>query len=114
MKLEQAARQALEALEQWKEHDAWHKRNDWNDEDESAITALREALAEPKKPEECAKRCPPFQVCDYCQKAEQADNSGDITNLVKAAVLAERDKALEAARTVGGEFFVEFEKVYLK
>ena len=38
--------QALEALEQWKEHDAWHKRNDWNDEDESAITALREALAE--------------------------------------------------------------------
>ena len=46
--------QALEALEQWKEHDAWHKRNDWNDEDESAITALREALSEQAEQEPVA------------------------------------------------------------
>lgn len=34
--------------------------------------------------------------------------------MVLEAVLAERDKALEAAITIGGEFSVEFEKVYLK
>lgn len=32
---------------------------------------------------------------------------------IEAAVLAERDKAMEAARTVGGEFYTEFKKEYL-
>ena len=86
MKLEQAARQALEALEKF------GIEVGVNGSVGTAITALREALAEqakhepvlwgddkfapherPQKPEKCANGCPPLQVCDYCQTAEQAE-----------------------------------------
>lgn len=61
-KLEQAARELLEAM--------WCKSLRVIAQKEAA---LRAALAEPKKPEECANGCPPLQVCDYCQKVEQAE-----------------------------------------
>ena len=59
-KLEQAAREVIRQ----------HSMECLSDK---AVDALREALAEPKKPEECANGCPRLQVCDYCQIAEQAE-----------------------------------------
>ena len=64
-KLEQAARQALGALVRAEAM--------YGQPNADIQTALREALAEPKKPEECANGCPQLQVCDYCQIAEQAE-----------------------------------------
>ena len=47
--------------------EGWVSRWDW-----ATLEAAQE-VAEPKKPEECANGCPPLQVCDYCQTAEQAE-----------------------------------------
>jgi hypothetical protein len=68
-----AMQMALEALESWKEWDAWNKADAFDKDDDKAITALREALAQPKKPDECANGCPERTVCDYCTAQPQGD-----------------------------------------
>ena len=100
-----AMQQALEALEMavsetldyiQKNHLCGAENNHWIVQSKKAITALREALAKPKKPEECAKGCPPLQVCDYCQKAEQADEIDWIeTNKALAKEIIEMKKQAE-------------------
>ena len=42
-----ALKLAEEALEGWKEYDTWTDQQMWNDDDEEALAAIREALAEP-------------------------------------------------------------------
>ena len=42
-----ALKLAVEALEGWKEYDTWTDQQMWNDDDEEALAAIREALAEP-------------------------------------------------------------------
>jgi hypothetical protein len=51
-----AMQMALEALESWKEWDAWNKADAFDKDDDKAITALREALAQPQEPS------PAFQI----------------------------------------------------
>ena len=45
-KTTEALKLAEEALEGWKEYDTWTDQQMWNDDDEEALAAIREALAE--------------------------------------------------------------------
>ena len=44
----EALKLAEESLEGWKEYDTWTDQQMWNDDDEKALAAIREALAEPE------------------------------------------------------------------
>jgi len=48
-KTTEALKLAEEALEGWKEYDTWTDQQMWNDDDEEALAAIREALAEQEK-----------------------------------------------------------------
>lgn len=49
-----ALKLAEEALEGWKEYDTWTDQQMWNDDDEEALAAIREAKAELEKQEPVA------------------------------------------------------------
>ena len=49
-----ALKLAEEALEGWKEYDTWTDQQMWNDDDEEALAAIREVLAEQEKQEPVA------------------------------------------------------------
>ena len=53
-KTTEALKLAEEALEGWKEYDTWTDQQMWNDDDEEALAAIREALTEPVKQEPVA------------------------------------------------------------
>ena len=48
-KTTEALKLAEEALEGWKEYDTWTDQQMWNDDDDEALAAIREALAEQEK-----------------------------------------------------------------
>ena len=60
---------------------------------------VREALAEPVKPKECAKGCPENTVCNYCQRAEPVKQEPE--------KLIEEIKMKPIAYLIDGELRVE-------
>ena len=89
-----ALKLAEEALEGWKEYDTWTGRQMWNDDDEEALAAIREALAEQElyEPEGRCKECLAYNGhLDYCSKASPVS--------VEAAVLAEREACAQTVET---------------
>ena len=89
---------AEKALEGWKEYDTWTDQQMWNDDDEEALVAIREALAEPVKQE-------PIGYIDDMAPGLIHWTTGDWPNegtklyaapvSVEAAVLAEREACAE-------------------
>ena len=88
MKLEQAARQALEALESYSKSDYIKKQHPKRRANgEKAITALREALAERHK-ESCA--CEVCRGCDNADiKADQAEQEPEVWYCPDCGTLSE-------------------------
>ena len=68
-KTTEALKLAEEALEGWKEYDTWTDQQMWNDDDEEALAAIREALAETVKQRHnrCIHPGGPHPQNEFCQ-----------------------------------------------
>ncbi len=62
--LREAAQQALEALEAWKDA----APSQWTTRDEKAITDLRAALAQPEPRNQCGETCERAKLCAVCAR----------------------------------------------
>lgn len=113
MSLRQAARQALEALEDWKEY----LPRLWDEIDEKAVTALRTALAEPVQEPVAWKDttygnlhhqnfggCIPLYTHPVPQPVELTDDDlEDIAIAARKGNLTDLRNAIERAHGIGGE-----------